>query len=111
MTPIQKLTFIQSGVMSAMSPAGVSTNTAPTSIINSSEKPRMSCFTPTPSCSPTISGSDAPSERIEITPDRKSCTAPAKIVPKTFIKDVPTDDPLHQCSINEIASHKYGERY
>ena len=84
MTPIQKLTFIQSGVMSAMSPAGVSTNTAPTSIINSSEKPRMSCFTPTPSCSPTISGSDAPSERIEITPDRKSCTAPAKIVPKTI---------------------------
>ena len=50
--------------------AGFTTNTAPTNIIKSREKIRMTYLTPDPSSSPTNSGRLAPFRRTESIPDR-----------------------------------------
>ncbi len=64
--------------------AGVLTKTAPTRIMRMTVKPRMNCFMPLPRYLPWISGSEAPSWRMEMKPAMKSWTAPAKMQPKTI---------------------------
>lgn len=82
--PTQNILSRLSGVSEARISAGLMTNTVPTSISSISEKTRMTCFTPPPSSRPTISGSDTPPSRIDISAPTKSWTAPAKIVPNTI---------------------------
>ena len=52
--------------------------------ISSTEKTRMNCLNRLPRYRPIVSGRLSPSLRSDIMPERKSCTAPAKILPSTI---------------------------
>ena len=84
MAQIQNVVLSDAGVMPAMRSAGVRMKTAPTSMSSTTETMFISWRAVMPSSRPMISGSEAPSPRIDIMPDMKSWTAPAKIVPATI---------------------------
>ena len=73
-----------SGVRLANNPAGPATKTTPTRTIKTIVNARMNCLKRSPKYIPTISGRLAPSLRKDKKPARKSCVAPAKILPKTI---------------------------
>ena len=62
----------------------MTTKTAATKISNTTENIRMTFFMDVPNWLPTISGNDLPPMRSDIIAETKSCTPPAKIVPKTI---------------------------
>ena len=73
-----------SDVKLANNPAGPATNTTPTNTIRTMVNARINCLKRSPKYIPTISGKLAPSFRKDRNPARKSCVAPAKILPKTI---------------------------
>ncbi len=61
---------MESGVKFVRSWAGAETKTIPTRSSKITEKPRMICFIPLPRLSPTISGIELPSWRMDNIPEK-----------------------------------------
>ena len=86
MATSQNMVLSASGVSLASSAAGPTEKLTPTITSRTTENTRMMKVMTLPIYSPTTSEIDLPSLRSLIMPDRKSCTPPPKMVPKTIHK-------------------------